>query len=309
MVAAKKKTKTDPKRLAQARKNYADHGYLAKAEYNQRPEVKKRRAKQAKKNYKRRKKNEPEKIKAYNQKSDNKLRKEILSEYSQGKNTCRCCGKDCTKAWDLDHIDNTGNAVRAKGTVGTQYYRKLRTAGYPQKDNLQILCCNCNSGKQYFDHKKTDHKRKTYTRDLKRGDPKWWRNKRSEHKAKLQAIMGYCKYTKRTFRPLFEKEHPRKHTRGKPYEKWWKESPVAKYIQKVLNKKLRCENCGETWFDFLTLNHKYGGGEQERKLGTVKRGKTNYSNLVANNLPDEEKWNVLCYDCQRIDKNKRHTKS
>ena len=61
----------------------------------------------------------------------------------------------------------------------------------------------------------------------------------------------------------------------------------------------------EKWFDFLTLNHTKGGGGKEREEGIVPPGKTLFSHLRARNFPDREKWNVLCYDCQRVDKNNR----
>ena len=307
MVAAKKKTKTDPKRLAQARKNYADHGYLARAEYNQRPEVKKRKAKQAKKNYQRRKKNEPEKMKAEKRKSDfssnNKLRKEILSEYSQGKNTCRCCRKNCTKAWDLDHIDNTGNAIRKKLPLGTAYYRRLRTQGFPKKNTIHVKCCNCNQARKYGGHKKTDHKRKTYIK------PSGRLNQKREFRYKFECFCAYCKFTKKSFLKLFEEmKKKNKGKKGIGYEAWTK-TKIGKYVDSVLNNKLRCESCGEKWPGFLTLNHVHGGGSKERKNKDLPVGKSQFSFLRKDCFPDPNKWNVLCYDCQRIDRNKRYTKS
>ena len=73
----------------------------------------------------------------------------------------------------------------------------------------------------------------------------------------------------------------------------------------VSDTELRCEVCEETWFDFLTMNHTMGGGAKEREEGIVPPGKTLFSHLRARNFPDRKKWNILCFDCQRVDKNRR----
>lgn len=46
----------------------------------------------------------------------------------------------------VDHIDNTGAQDR-RLNGGSSLYRRLKRMGFP-KDNFQLLCWNCNSGKR-----------------------------------------------------------------------------------------------------------------------------------------------------------------
>ena len=103
---------------------------------------------------------------------------------------------------------------------------------------------------------------------------------------------------------MFLEEHPQKFAKGLGYEDWLK-SPCGKFITSVLDTELRCEVCKVTWFDFLTMNHTRGGGGKERKKGKIPEGKTLFSYLRARHFPDREKWNILCFNCQRVDKNMR----
>ena len=77
-----------------------------------------------------------------------KIKKETLSEYSNGKIKCAICGYNKNiNALQLDHIKGGGNVSRKKmGTAPSQggwgYYQKLKKAGYPE--GYQVLCANCN---------------------------------------------------------------------------------------------------------------------------------------------------------------------
>lgn len=54
----------------------------------------------------------------------------------------------------------------------------------------------------------------------------------------------------------------------------------------------KCSCCGETTYEFLTIEHKNGGGTKQRK----EIGAGNIINfIIKNNYPDE--FDVLCYNC------------
>jgi hypothetical protein len=74
------------------------------------------------------------------------LKLEIIENYG-GK--CTCCGEANYFFLTIDHIDNKGAQHRREvGTqAGRQFYKWLKNNGFP-KDNFQLLCFNCNSGKQ-----------------------------------------------------------------------------------------------------------------------------------------------------------------
>jgi hypothetical protein len=266
-----------------------------KKEYNTTPEAKTNTKKWNKNNYERRKVEEPEKLEEEKYGEVVNLRNQIFLEYSQNTGLCSCCHEECRFTWDLDHADGSGNESRKK-IFGDPWYRDLRKNDFPHKDNLTVMCCNCNQSKQYVGHVSSDHTLTKYSRNLQRGPKKWWKHKPREHKYKLESITAYCKNTKKKFRTLFQ---PKRLS----YEKWLN-SPSGKYVTSVLGKDLCCDWCGETWFDFLSLNHVDGGGNKDREE-KLPQGKSLYSHLRARDFPDIDKWNVLCFNCQRLDKKTR----
>jgi len=57
----------------------------------------------------------------------------------------------------------------------------------------------------------------------------------------------------------------------------------------------RCTCCGETEFNFLSIDHIHGGGNQHRKQIKVQSGYKFYYWLKKNNFPDG--YQVLCMNC------------
>ena len=77
-----------------------------------------------------------------------KLRDEVFSHYGH---KCKCCGESEEFFLTIDHINNDGAAHRrslpnGKYSTGERMYRWLKVNGYP--DGFQVLCMNCNLGKQ-----------------------------------------------------------------------------------------------------------------------------------------------------------------
>lgn len=71
---------------------------------------------------------------------------QILDHYSRA---CVCCGETNPQFLTLDHINNDGSKQRREmgnvGRGGYTYYKHVIDSGFPT--DLQILCFNCNLGK------------------------------------------------------------------------------------------------------------------------------------------------------------------
>lgn len=84
-------------------------------------------------------KNNREKINQYNL-----LNKHIVIEKYGGK--CNCCGESQILFLTIDHINNDGSNDRSNKNYTTRsFYMKLKKE--PIRDDIQVLCFNCNLGK------------------------------------------------------------------------------------------------------------------------------------------------------------------
>ena len=79
-----------------------------------------------------------------NRKQRESMRAAMLAAYGS---RCSCCGEREPLFLDLDHINNDGAKDRKQNGSGVKLLRRLEKAGWP-KDAYQILCSNCNQGKQ-----------------------------------------------------------------------------------------------------------------------------------------------------------------
>lgn len=79
-----------------------------------------------------------------------RMRHDVISEYG-GK--CKCCGEERWEFLIIDHIFGKGDKHRLSlgcKTGGYPFYAKLKKMNYPFKDELRVLCCNCNSALGYY---------------------------------------------------------------------------------------------------------------------------------------------------------------
>lgn len=85
-----------------------------------------------------------------NQKYRMKNRRIVLDHYSNGTDSCSCCGEDIYQFLTIDHINGGGNAHRKKTKVrgGHHFYYWLIKNGFPK--GYQVLCFNCNMSKGFF---------------------------------------------------------------------------------------------------------------------------------------------------------------
>ena len=68
------------------------------------------------------------------------LKKLVYDHYG---NKCACCDEKQILFLSVDHVNNDGYKKRLKGY---DFYRSIIRDGYP--DTYQLLCRNCNWGKQ-----------------------------------------------------------------------------------------------------------------------------------------------------------------
>jgi len=73
-----------------------------------------------------------------------KIRKSVLSHYSNGIIKCACCNEDFLEFMTLEH-NNGGGAKHRKSTgVGEYYWKWFIKNNYPKA--FSVLCWNCNWG-------------------------------------------------------------------------------------------------------------------------------------------------------------------
>jgi hypothetical protein len=69
-----------------------------------------------------------------------------MTHYSGGTPSCQCCGEPDLTFLVIDHVKNDGKSHRKQ--VGSLYiYSWLKQHGFPA--GFQVLCFNCNMGKQF----------------------------------------------------------------------------------------------------------------------------------------------------------------
>ena len=95
----------------------------------------------------------------YNNSRKKKLKLKILEEY--GKSQCACCGESKVGFLTLDHKYNDGAEHRKSINLssGEKFYSYLKKNGFPDKDRLQVLCYNCNLGRDKTEDKVCPHKK------------------------------------------------------------------------------------------------------------------------------------------------------
>jgi len=81
-----------------------------------------------------------------------KKKTNIISHYTKGCMACVCCGVTGLKFLTIDHINNDGKLDRMPGS---KFYNWIIENNYPS--NLQVLCWNCNMGKN-LNNGKCPHK-------------------------------------------------------------------------------------------------------------------------------------------------------
>lgn len=86
----------------------------------------------------------PERVRARAVRYNRNARQKVFDHYGWA---CVCCGESHPEFLTIDHINNDGNAHRAR--VGSaNIYKSIVREQFP--DDLQTLCWNCNEGKRIY---------------------------------------------------------------------------------------------------------------------------------------------------------------
>jgi len=88
--------------------------------------------------------NHKEIFRTYLKRSDEKIRRLVISHYSNGKISCDICGENDINCLSINHINGEGRKERelvSKGKGGIPFYRWLIKNHYPKGYN--VLCMNC----------------------------------------------------------------------------------------------------------------------------------------------------------------------
>ena len=69
-------------------------------------------------------------------------KKKVIKYYSKSKNCCNCCGETEISFLVIDHIKGGGGKHRKE--LKTNFYFWLIKNKFPDPDEFQVLCHNCN---------------------------------------------------------------------------------------------------------------------------------------------------------------------
>jgi hypothetical protein len=99
------------------------------------------------KNYR---KNNKEELRKKSKKWRKELVIETISHYSSGTMKCACCGEPELYFLTIDHINNDGTKQRKELKIsgGWRFYYWLKLHGFPDNLGLQVLCADCQLGKE-----------------------------------------------------------------------------------------------------------------------------------------------------------------
>lgn len=219
----------------------------------------------------------------YQRIENTRLRNEMLTEYG-GK--CVCCGERAFEFLTLGHIFNDGKQERmflgsGKPASTTRLIQQLKVAGWPKKRH-QLECWNCNCSKAFYGqcpHRASQNLAVQI--------------KKKEGRSVLTAV-----------HPMYTVQYHKKETDQLAIiRKKYGSSYQAEYRWKIRLEMIaayggRCACCQESTPQFLTLEHKNGGGLAERLLlgNGVKSGFRIILTLRNKGWP-KNNYTVLCYNC------------
>lgn len=84
----------------------------------------------------------------------------------------------------------------------------------------------------------------------------------------------------------------------KHYRKYYQQKRRLTVLRAYSNGTPHCACCGETFIEFLAIDHVSGNGSQERKAkGTKIGGYALYNRLIRNKFP--QGYRVLCHNCNQ----------
>jgi hypothetical protein len=222
-----------------------------------------------------------------------KIKKEVIDSYG---GHCVCCNESNIAFLNIDHINGDGAEHRKTNPdlTGVKIYLWLKQNAFPT-DNFRVLCWNCNQS--FGHHNYCPHNEETIItvkkpvalqeftrRNYKLGETRFCRycaTKLILDQNWYASCAKYCLYTCMDCQDTFNL-----------------------YNRQALKKETfnayggqKCQCCGETHMELLSLDHIYGDGKQHYKLFDERGGHNFYRKLKQAGYPDKHKLRVLCFNC------------
>lgn len=220
---------------------------------------------------------EKSRCKACNARRYHKKRKAVIKEYG-GK--CECCSLDVYEVLAIDHRKGDGHIDRltrwSKQLVADLWKRKYVDNLPPNLEEYRILCHNCNGS----------YGRYGYCPHQSRGSLR----KFTQEEEDLFSILGLCDELD-DFERRFGLILPHNLTTNERarIEKFKMRFVVFKEIYDG-----KCENCGNTVLEFLTLDHINNDGGKLRKEGQTS---ANLYRNILNSGKRDPTLRPLCSNC------------
>lgn len=210
------------------------------------------------------------------------MNKKILFEMYG--NQCAHCSQQNWMYLSLDHINNDGAIDRKNDRkTGQRLYRSLIKLEKQPENKYQLLCHNCNGMKGHHGFLFPNLiPEKSESCVMCRTTLQ--NNQFDFNKANNDFLCCDC---------VVENSISLKNDAnfGKKYR--GKRNSLDTKLKIITNYGECCEICKEDNFYYLTIDHIFGGGEQERKSGTYI---SIYRELIKQNYP-KDKYRLLCYNC------------
>lgn len=218
-----------------------------------------------------------------------------------GKHKCNGCKREYDKIWTPIYRKNP-NVIKLKNLDARRYSKKIKLiifSHYSIKDikcaihhihfpkekeitDLRCLSINHINGNGHLHRKKVGNGTHFYLWLIKHNFPDGY-----------NIICMNCQFKDAKIRNGIEDKT----------KQLLKNNLKIKVICHYSNNNMTCKKCGQDDNDVLTINHKEGNGKKHLQSLKLHGGNLFYRWLIKNNYPEE--YNILCMNCQFIDRDKR----
>lgn len=238
------------------------------------------------------------------------IKKRILKHYG---NKCSCCNETHIEFLAIDHKNGGGNLHRKIiGKFGVDFYKWIEKNNYPVY--LQLLCYNCNESRGAYGYCPHKHNQKFYTKPIrtyKQGNIQCKiceetfekTSQISSHYKKHPKIKNHCRCgillnddnkvgkiqkCKKCHKNDMSKRRKIDSDDVRKQNTAYSRLRKLKILDKYGNK---CVCCNIDIIEFLTVNHKYNNGSEERKhISNL------YNYLISQNFPKDD-YEIMCWNC------------
>lgn len=231
------------------------------------------------------------------------LRMEVLSHYSGGQSpSCACCGESTFEFLALDHMEGSSREDYRSSPGSTKLFARIKREGYRLR--AQVLCHNCNAAVAH--HGACPH-RPDIVRPIKLRKTVAPLSMPADHAGAVQQCI-HCKALLPLTAEFFHRNKPmpsglttvcracanaKRSKAGYPEREAQRRAVLHHYS----NGSMSCACCACDTFQFLTIDHVGGGGQEHR--AQVKGPM--YRHLFNNGFPSDVPLRVLCFNCNQAD--------